>query len=288
MGESGAKHVIEATSETFENEVIAKSHEVPVVVDFWAEWCGPCRMLGPVLERLAEEYAGKFLLVKANTEELPDVAAGFGVRSIPAVFCLRDGKVVDMFVGVLPETAIRTWIDRLLPTAAETKAASAAILIAANPKAAETAYREALALDPLLVTAKIGLARAAAAQGRPEEAQAVLAELEKRGYLEPEAERLKAELAIKNQAEELGNVEMLRAAVAAAPDDLEAKLKLAEGLAASGNYDEALRLSLDLVERDRKGVGEEARKTMLRIFQLLPEDSDLLAESRRKLSVALS
>lgn len=288
MGESGAKHVIEATSETFENEVIAKSHEVPVVVDFWAEWCGPCRMLGPVLERLAEEYAGKFLLVKANTEELPDVAAGFGVRSIPAVFCLRDGKVVDMFVGVLPETAIRTWIDRLLPTAAETKAASAAILIAANPKAAETAYREALALDPLLVTAKIGLARAAAAQGRPEEAQAVLAELEKRGYLEPEAERLKAELAIKNQAEELGNVEMLRAAVAAAPDDLEAKLKLAEGLAASGNYDEALRLSLDLVERDRKGVGEEARKTMLRIFQLLPEDSELLAESRRKLSVALS
>lgn len=288
MGESGAKHVIEATSETFENEVIAKSHEVPVVVDFWAEWCGPCRMLGPVLERLAEEYAGKFLLVKANTEELPDVAAGFGVRSIPAVFCLRDGKVVDMFVGVLPETAIRTWIDRLLPTAAETKAASAAILIAANPKAAETAYREALALDPLLVTAKIGLARAAAAQGRPEEAQAVLAELEKRGYLEPEAERLKAELAIKNQAEELGNVEMLRAAVAAAPDDLEAKLKLAEGLAASGNYDEALRLSLDLVERDRKGVGEEARKTMLRIFQLLPEDSELLAESRRKLSVAIS
>lgn len=288
MGESGAKHVIEATSETFENEVIAKSHEVPVVVDFWAEWCGPCRMLGPVLERLAEEYAGKFLLVKANTEELPDVAAGFGVRSIPAVFCLRDGKVVDMFVGVLPETAIRTWIDRLLPTAAETKVASAAVLIAANPKAAEAAYREALALDPLLVAAKIGLARAAAAQGRPEEAQAVLAELEKRGYLEPEAERLKAELAIKNQAEELGNVEMLRSAVAAAPDDLEAKLKLAEGLAATGNYDEALRLSLELVERDRKGVGEEARKTMLRIFQLLPEDSELLAESRRKLSVALS
>jgi putative thioredoxin len=288
MGENLNGHVISATRDNFEQSVIARSSDTLVVVDFWAEWCGPCRLLGPVLERLASEYGGRFLLVKANTEELPDIAAGFGVRSIPAVFALRGGKAVDMFVGVQPEAAIRAWIDRLLPTPAEAKSAEAARLESTDPGAAEAGFRAALELDKGLTFAKIGLARVLAASGRDEEARSLITELNKRGFLEPEAERIQAELALREQAETAGSVPALRAKVAVDPRDYSARLRLAEVLAAAGTYDEALGLCLDLVERDRKSTGEEARKTMLSIFQLLPPESELAADYRRKLSVALS
>jgi putative thioredoxin len=280
-------HVVEATRDTFERDAIERSRDVPVVVDFWAEWCGPCRMLGPVLERLAGEYGGKFVLVKADTERMPEVAAGFGVRSIPAVFGLRDGQVVDGFVGVLAESAIRAFLDRLLPTPAEALAAEAGRLEATDPRAAEAKYREALTLAPDEPRAKVGLARLALAGGRVEEARRLVANLERRGFLEPEAERLKAELTLRDQARAAGGVEDARAAVAADPGDLGRRLKLAEALAAAGQYPEALDIGLDLVERDRKGVGEEARKMMLAIFQLLPADSELVADYRRKLSFVL-
>jgi putative thioredoxin len=121
--------VIEATAKSLQQDVIERSQSVPVVIDFWAEWCGPCRMLGPVLEKLASEYNGKFLLAKVNVDTESELAAQFGVRSIPAVFAVRGGKAVDGFVGVQPESAIRAWIDRLLPTPAETLAAEAALLV---------------------------------------------------------------------------------------------------------------------------------------------------------------
>jgi len=117
--------VIEVTAQNFQQDVIERSHSVPVVIDFWATWCGPCRMLGPVLEKLAREYDGTFRLAKVDTDAESELALQFGVRSIPAVFAVRDGKAVDGFVGVQPESVIRTWIDRLLPTPAETLAAQA-------------------------------------------------------------------------------------------------------------------------------------------------------------------
>ena len=277
-------HIVEATPETFEREVIERSATVPVVVDFWAEWCGPCKRLGPLLEALAGEYGGKFVLVKADTERMPEIAGSFGVQSIPAVYGLRDGQVVDGFVGLLPESAIRAFLDRLLPTPAEQAVAEAAALAATDPAAAESRYREAIDLAPKESKARIGLARLHRAQGRTDEARALIAELERRGYLEPEAEALKAELTLGAHA---GGVEAARAAVAADPADLAARLGLAEALAAAGEYPEALDLGLDLVERDRRGVGESARKTMLAIFNVLPADSDLVKEYRRKLSVVL-
>jgi putative thioredoxin len=279
--------IIEATPETFERVAIERSREVPVVVDFWAEWCAPCRQLGPVLEKLVGEYEGKFVLVKADTERLPEVATSFGVRSIPAVFALKDGQVVDGFVGAQPESAIRVFLDRLMPTPAETLAAEALTLESTDPEAAGSKYREAIALAPDEPRTRIKLGQFLLRRGRIEEAQALIAELERRGYLELDAERLKAELTLHGQHPGADAIATARASSAAHPGDLGLQFVLAEALAAAGEYQEALDLCLDLVERDRKGVGEQARKTMIAIFQVLPADSGLVNEYRRRLSFVL-
>jgi putative thioredoxin len=284
---SSSPHVIDVTSETFDREVIERSLTVPVVVDFWAAWCGPCQMLSPVLEKLAREYDGKFVLAKVDIEGSPDVASRFGVRSIPAVFGVRDGGAIDAFVGVQPESVIRIWIDRLLPTEAESLAALARGLESSDPRAAEETYGQALALQADLPQAQIGLARVALAEGRIEDATARIATLERRGFLEPEAEKLKAELTLRVQAQGAGNVEAARAQLAAHPNDLNLKFALAEALAAAGQYADALALCLELVERDRKGIGEKARQTMVAIFQLLPPGDELVTEYQRQLSLVL-
>ncbi|HKM54420.1 MAG TPA: thioredoxin [Isosphaeraceae bacterium] len=281
-------YVIDVTSASFAEAILDQSQALPVVIDFWAPWCGPCRLLSPVLEKLADEYGGRFLLAKVNIDESPDVAAKFAVRSIPAVFAVRNGKVTDGFVGVQPESAIRMWIDRLLPTEAELLTAAAASLENSDPRAAEERYSQAIALEPDLPQAQIGLARVALADGHFEDAAARLARLEQRGFLEPEAEKLKAELTLRVQARGADSVETARTAMAASPEDLQLKLKLAEALAAAGQYADALALCLELVERDRKGVGEPARQTMVAIFQLLPPGHDLATEYQRQLSLVLS
>ncbi|MBV8235866.1 MAG: tetratricopeptide repeat protein [Acidimicrobiia bacterium] len=279
-------YIVETTQETFERDVVDRSRDVPVVVDFWAEWCGPCRTLGPRLERLAEEYGGKFVLVKADTERVPEIAAAFGIRSIPAVFGLKDGKLVDSFVGVLPESELRAFLDRLLPTPAERLIAEARGLESSDLKAAEARYRIALDLAPEEPQVKIGLARVLLAQDRPDEARPLIEALERRGYLEPEAEKLKADLTLRSQAEGVGGVAAARAAAAADPDNPDLAFALAEALAAAGRYPEAMDLCLDLIERHRKRVGESAHKLMLTIFQLIG-DAEIVADYQRKLASAL-
>jgi putative thioredoxin len=282
--------VIEATGSNFQKDVIERSRAVPVVVDFWATWCGPCRMLSPVLEKLAREYDGRFVLAKVDSDRESGLAAQFGVRSIPAVFGVRDGTVVDGFIGVQPESVIRTWLDRLLPTPAETIATEAKALEVTDPQAAEAKYNTALSLDGDLPEAQTGLARIALEQGRLDDARARIAVLERRGFLEHEAEKVKAELTLRLQAQQAGGVtlEAARGALAASPDDLNLKFQLAEALAAAGNFADALALCLELVERDAKGVGQNARETMLAIFQLLPPGSALVTEYQRLLSLALT
>ena len=279
--------VIEVTTNNFQQDVIDRSKSVLVVIDFWAEWCGPCRMLGPVLEKLANEYHGKVVLAKVDTDSQSELALQFGVRSIPAVFAVRSGKAVDGFVGVQPESVIRSWIDRLLPTAAETLAAEASALEQTDPQTAVEKYKAALELDRGLTSAQTGLARIALDQDRLEDAQARIQELERQGFLEPDAEKIKAELMLRLQAGQVGGVEAARTALAAKPDDPNLKFQLAEALAAAGQYADALALCLELVERDRKGIGEKARQTMVAIFQLLPPDSALVTEYQRQLSFAL-
>jgi putative thioredoxin len=190
-------------------------------------------------------------------------------------------------MGVQPETTIRTWISRLLPTEAETLVRKARDLELESPAEAAANYTRALTLQPDLSPAEIGLARIALAEGRIDEATARILTLERRGYLEPEAEKLKAEITLQVQAKETGGVETARAALTASPDSLDLKFALAEALAAAGQYNDALALCLELVERDRKGVGERARQTMIAIFQLLPPGDDLTIEYQRQLSLVL-
>ena len=289
MAESTSKSpwIIEPTEETFQKDVVERSREVPIVIDFWAEWCQPCRMLAPILEKLAVEYDGRFVLAKANTEKLPSIAAGFGVQSIPAVYGVRDGQILDFFVGVLPEPQIRAWLDRLLPSRAETLTAEAKKLTATDPAKAEALLREAHTAEPNLAKSQIALAELLFSQGRADESRQILTELEERGFLEPEAEKLKAQLDFNAHRGQSGDLAKLEAAAAADPNSLDLRLKLAEALAAEGRYQEALELALSLVQADRKKYGEQARKIMVDIFHLLPDDSELASEYRRKLSTAL-
>jgi putative thioredoxin len=279
--------IVETSRETFEQDVIERSRTVPVVVDFWAAWCQPCRMLGPILERLAEEHQGQFVLVKADTDELPDIAAGFGVQSIPAVFALRDGHLVDQFVGVLPEPQLRAWLERILPTESETLAAEAARLEQTDPKAAEARYRQALEVQPNDLSARVGLARALLAQDRLDEAQQMIEELASADALDAEGQRLQAEIRLRQEAGQTGGLEQARAAAGADPDNLELQWNLARALVAAGQHEEAMQVCLRLVEKDRRGFGEQARQLMVDVFHLLGPESPLANEYRRKLAMVL-
>jgi len=194
--------IVDATLETFAADVIEKSRSVPVVVDFWAPWCQPCLMLAPILEELAAEYGGRFCLVKVNTEENPQLAYQFGVQSIPYVAAFRDGNLVHEFAGALPESHVRRWLDLIVPSPADALVVEAEKLESQDLPAAEQRVREALQLDPDLPAARIALARVVLRAGRRSEAEQIIADLERRGFLEPEAQRVKSELEVTAAARE--------------------------------------------------------------------------------------
>jgi putative thioredoxin len=279
--------IVETSEATFQSDVVDRSQEVPVVVDFWATWCQPCRLLGPILERLATEYQGRFCLVKANVDQMPAVAGSLGVQSIPAVFAVRDGQIVDQFLGLLPEPQIRAWIDRLLPTAVENLTEEAEKLEVINPTAAEAKYRKAIELEPADAKARIGLARVLLSASRLDEARTLIDELAAADLLDTEGERLRAELELRLQEQEIGGLQTAREAAAAEPDNLPLQLNLAKALTVDNQFEEALETALRLVEKDRAGVGEEARKLMVQIFHLLGTESELANTYRRKLTMLL-
>ncbi len=279
--------ILEAEEATFQEDVVERSRQMLVVVDFWAAWCQPCRMLGPILEQLARDYDGKFLLVKADTEKLPNIAAGFGVQSIPAVYALRDGELLDFFVGLRDENQLRPWIDRLLPSPAESLVAEANVLASTDVAGAEAKFREAAALDPNLAPAQIGLAALLLSAGRTDESRAVIEQLESRGFLEDEAEKIKAQLHVAAAEHAPADLEALWAKHAAEPKNLAAALELAKALAAARQDEEALQTALRIVESADRSFVEPAKVLMVDLFRVLGDDSPLTGEYRRRLSTAL-
>lgn len=280
--------VVDVTIKTFEEQILKAPPQVLVVVDFWAPWCAPCRQLAPILEKLAGEYGGRILLAKVNTEEEQQLAAAFGVQSIPLVVAFRGGQPIDQFNGLLPEAAIRQWIDRLLPSAAELLMAEAEALESTDRATSIAKYREVLELDGKFEFAKIGLARVLLADGRLDECRELLDELAERGYLEPEAERLQSELDVRTAAVESGGVEEARKAAESDPDNPQLTIQLADALAASSKHREALELLLGLVQANPSSdAGKQAKETMVKVFAMLGNGSELAGEFRRKLASAM-
>jgi putative thioredoxin len=278
--------IIEATEANFEKEVLARSQQLPVIVDFWATWCGPCREVGPVLERLAIEGAGRFLLAKVDIDKEQRLAAAFGVRSIPHIFALRNGQLVDQILGALPEDQLRGWLDQFQPTEAELLVQEARRLASEDSAAAAEKYREALAIEPADAI-KIELARLLLVQHRNADSRAIIQELEGRGFLEPEAENIKAELEVRQAAAEAGGVAECRAALQANPADPLAALNLAEALGAAHQFQEALELCLSVVLRTTGETREKARTTMVNLFHVIGPEAELTRTFRRKLATAL-
>ncbi|RLS75617.1 MAG: co-chaperone YbbN [Planctomycetota bacterium] len=284
---SPSPFVVNVTRATFQQDVVEKSMETLVVIDFWAPWCNPCRQLAPILEALATEMAGKFILAKVNTDEEPEIAQAFRVESLPTVFALDQGQPVDQFSGLLTAEQARAWLLRILPSPAQQLAKEAMQLVETDPQAAESKFREALALAPDEDSLKVCLASVVLKQGRLDECATLLEALEKRGFLEPEAERLKSELDVRRSAAESGGVEVARTASEADPTNLILQIHLADAYAASQQHRKALEICLNIVQQDFGEARAEAKTTMVKIFDMLGPASELTGEFRRKLATAL-
>ena len=279
---SKSEWIVDVGDADFETAVLKRSEVTPVVVDFWAPWCGPCRALGPLLERLAEEHRGAFVLAKLNVDEAPAVSQAFGIQSIPAVKGFRDGVLVGEFVGAQPESTVRKLLEMVLPTAADRLVAEAAALA---PDAAEPALREALEMEPRHGRALVALARILAARGESAEALQLLERVSPPSPLVGEAERLAAELRMRNDG--AGDQAALRARLAADPDDLAARLDLGRTLAALGRHEDALSELLAVIQRDPHFSDDGARKAMIDLFAVLGSDHPLTDHYRNELAKAL-
>ena len=279
----------EVTTASFELDVLQASGEVPVLVDFWAPWCAPCRALKPVLEKLAREYGGRFLLAKVNTDEQPEIAQRYGIRGIPDVKAFVGGKVVAEFTGAIPERAARAFIDKLLPTPGEKLRQSAQQAVQQGEfENAESRLREALAVEPGHVEARLDLAQLLVARQSFEDADAVLAELTPGDGGERAAD-LRRRIELWRRARELPPLLELRQALERAPDDLETRLRLAERHAADGDNEAALEQLLSVVRADRGEWRGRARTMMVDLFRIAPaEQADLVARYRRLLAAELN
>jgi putative thioredoxin len=284
---SNSPYVINTSPATFEADVIERSKSMPVVLDFWADWCGPCRKLGPMLERMADKYAGQFTLVKADVDQLQEQAQAFRVEGIPAVFAIRNGQVIDSFVGLLTQSQLETWIQSLLPTEADLLVQQGEACEATDPAMAESLFKKALELEDDLVAASLGLLRVQLAQDHLDDAEATLARLKERGYLEPEAEKLQAELHLRRSRVSGDDLATLQQKVATEPHDASLRLQLAEALLAAGRYEEGLTECLTVVETASGPQRDKGRQLMVDTFKVLGETSPLTNSFRRSLSLAL-
>lgn len=281
---------MDTTLATFEKDVIAASTLAPVLVDFWAPWCGPCRTLGPMLERLETEYGGKWKLVKVNVDENQELAAHFQVRSIPHVIAFADGRPVDQFVGVLAEGQLRAFLDRLVPDGAEAARRMALAALAEGRRdEAYDALKATLAYDPGYDDARMDLIEMLLEDQRIDDARAEIELLSPKTTqgIDARFNALKTRLDAVDAAADLPPTDALEARVAADPADLEARFDLASALIARRQYAGALEHLLEIVKRDRSFREDIGRKTMLSVFDLAAGQPQLVSEWRRKLSAAL-
>ncbi len=284
---SDVPSIISTTTETFREDVIQQSQTRPVVVDFWAEWCAPCKQLIPMLEKLTEEAKGAFCLVKVNVDECPEIAGAFGVQSIPFVVAMVAGQPVSHFAGVQTEPQLREWLQGFLPSpAVEAYEQGQQHEADGSLELAEASYRKASELEPEAAEFRIPHARVLIELNRDQESREILDELNKRGFLEPEAQALVAQLDMRSQVEESGGVTEAKKALEANPSDLTLQLRLAEAYGADSRFEEACEMLLEIVKADRGGVGVQAKEAMVGLLTVMGSKSKLASDFRRKLATA--
>ncbi|MGE4531613.1 MAG: thioredoxin [Acidithiobacillus sp.] len=287
---ASGEHILDAHLGNFQEAVLDLSRKTLVLVDFWAPWCGPCRALGPVLEKLATEMNGAFVLAKVNSDENPDLSRQYQVRGIPAVKAFKDGQVVDEFTGALPESAVRQFLEKHLPKPGDDLRAQALEAIAqGQPAEAQKLLEEAIQTNPKNDPARLALAHLAIQQGRHDEAQAQIKAMSPVFQLETEVEGLKALLEFTECARKAPPITELEATIAHEKGDARALAMYQRALVLllQGQETAALDQLIEMVERHKTYDDGLARKTILKIFALQGNQGPLVDQYRTKLSRAL-
>jgi putative thioredoxin len=287
-----AELIKDTTSAGFVTDVIEASRSVPVIVDFWAAWCGPCKQLTPLLEKIVKSYGGKVRLVKLNVDEHPAIAAQLRIQSLPTVYAFRDGRPLDGFVGGQPESTIRTFIDRIV---GEEQQADLATVLASAEQALEEGdvqsaaeiFAAVLQEDKQNPAALAGLARCYLQTGDVARAEQTIALVPPDQKNVAAVERVKAALELARKANQTDNRDALLSRLAANPADLQARFDLAVASAARGEKETAVEHLLDLVRRDRNWNEQAARKQLVQLFDAWGPKDPATVDGRRRLSSLL-
>ncbi|GGF45444.1 thioredoxin [Azorhizobium oxalatiphilum] len=288
--QAGDDLVVDTTMQTFMADVMEDSKTRPVLVDFWAPWCGPCKTLTPIIEKAVRAKKGKVRLAKMNIDEHPGIAQRLGVQSIPAVYAFVNGQPVDGFTGALPESQITAFIDRLTGEdagLAELIEVAEQALAGGDAVAAGNAFGRVLSEEPENLKALGGLARALVVLGDLEQAEEALAQVPANKVNDPAIAAARAAIELVRQTADLGDTAELEAAVAADPADHQARFDLALALAAGNRQEEALAHLLEIVKRDRTWNEDGARKQLVQLFDAWGPTDPLTISGRRKLSAIL-
>jgi len=290
-GAAAAAAVKDVTTASFMAEVVDASFDQPVIVDFWAPWCGPCKQLGPILEKVVRGANGAVRMVKLNIDENPEIAQQMRIQSIPAVYAFKDGRPVDGFVGALPESQVKQFVQRLGgggggPSPVDEALAMAKEAVQTGDHASAVAlYSQILQHEPEHIEALGGLARALVARGELDQAQQALARVPKESANHADIVAARAALELAEQAQKaMGSAGKLRARLEQNPDDHEARLELATALFGSGEREAAIEELLTLFRRDRKWNEEAARKQLVKFFEAMGPTDPLTLSARRRLS----